>query len=74
MTVYKGSCVISFGNRDLLQMGKLIETLEKQLESKGRELVEYRVTHNLKIEGAGQIKVDDKLSEDNKSSGVLVNS
>ena len=52
-------------------MAKLIETLTKQLETKGIEINKYRETHNLKIR-------EDSTSEPEKqesktgTQGVLV--
>jgi len=34
-----------------LQLGKLHEALQQQLETKGRELQEYREKHNIRIRG-----------------------
>ncbi|XP_048778205.2 prefoldin subunit 2-like [Ostrea edulis] len=56
-------------NKD--QMGKLVETLTKQLESKGSEINKYREKHNLKIKGE-ESKDMEKSNKDMKTAGVLV--
>jgi len=62
----------------LFQLGKVLETLKQQLETKGRELQEFREKHNIQLRG------DDDASKDTtagaatattasaKTSGVLV--
>jgi len=60
----------------LCQLGKVLETLKQQLETKGRELQEFREKHNIQLRG------DDDASKDTtaaaattasaKTSGVLV--
>lgn len=52
-------------------MGKLVETLTKQLESKGSEINKYREKHNLKIKGE-ESKDMEKSNKDMKTAGVLV--
>lgn len=56
-------------NKD--QMSKLVETLSKQLETKGNEINKYRERHNLKIKGE-ESKDMEKSSKDVKTGGVLV--
>lgn len=53
------------------QMNKLVETLTKQLETKGNEINKYRERHNLKIKGE-ESKDMEKSSKDVKTGGVLV--
>ncbi|ESO89496.1 hypothetical protein LOTGIDRAFT_218864 [Lottia gigantea] len=55
------------------QMSKLVETLTKQLESKGSEINKFREEHNLKIQGEEKKDLSEK-EKDSKSgtSGVLV--
>lgn len=55
----------------LFQMNKLVETLTKQLETKGNEINKYRERHNLKIKGE-ESKDMEKSSKDVKTGGVLV--
>lgn len=55
----------------LFQMSKLVETLSKQLETKGNEINKYRERHNLKIKGE-ESKDMEKSSKDVKTGGVLV--
>ncbi|CAI9737358.1 prefoldin subunit 2-like [Octopus vulgaris] len=53
------------------QMSKLIETLNKQLESKGIEINKYRETHNLKIRGEESSEVEKQETKPG-TQGVLV--
>ncbi|XP_014782526.1 prefoldin subunit 2 [Octopus bimaculoides] len=53
------------------QMSKLIETLNKQLESKGTEINKYRETHNLKIRGEESSEVEKQETKPG-TQGVLV--
>lgn len=55
-----------------LQMGKLVETLSKQLEQKGQEINKYRETHNLKIKGEDSKEPEKQDSDSAKAGGVLV--
>jgi len=62
-------------------MGKLLEMFDKQLEEKGKELLEYREKHDLKIQGEGTNPGPSQPSTDvaakgdsSKSTGVLVTS
>ena len=56
-------------------MGKLIESLDKQLTDKGEEINGYMEKHNIQLrdqQGAGK-KEEKKAGEgDSKSGGVLV--
>lgn len=54
------------------QMGKLVETLSKQLEQKGQEINKYRETHNLKIKGEDSKEPEKQDSDSTKAGGVLV--
>ena len=56
----------------LFQMGKLVETLTRQLEAKGQEINQYRETHNLKIKGEENKDVEKQEKDTAKSGGVLV--
>ena len=53
-------------------MTKIVETLQKQLESKGTEINQYRETHNLKIKGEENKEVEKQDKDSAKSGGVLV--
>lgn len=63
-----------------VQMSFLLTTLEKQVEEKGKELVEYREKYNIKLqnEAPGDSSSDNSREKaaqgDSKSSGVLVTS
>ena len=54
------------------QMGKIVESLQKQLESKGTEINQYRETHNLKIKGEENKEPEKQEKDSTKSGGVLV--
>merc|ERR1712018_304511 len=57
------------------QITKLIETLQKQLETKGTELNEYREKHNIRVRGEDEKPGETADSKDNKpapTQGVLV--
>ncbi|XP_060594563.1 prefoldin subunit 2-like [Ruditapes philippinarum] len=54
------------------QMGKLVETLSRQLEAKGQEINLYRETHNLKIKGEENKDVEKQEKDTAKAGGVLV--
>jgi len=54
------------------QISKIVESLTKQLESKGTELNEYREKHNIRIRGEEESKESSSQDKSNKSSGVLV--
>ncbi|XP_045210075.1 prefoldin subunit 2-like [Mercenaria mercenaria] len=54
------------------QMGKLVETLSRQLEQKGKEINQYRETHNLKIKGEENKDVEKQDKDTAKAGGVLV--
>lgn len=53
------------------QMAKLIETLTKQLETKGMEINKYRETHNLKIREENSTEPEKQESKSG-TQGVLV--
>jgi prefoldin subunit 2 len=53
-------------------MGKLVETLSRQLEAKGQEINLYRETHNLKIKGEENKDVEKQEKDTAKAGGVLV--
>lgn len=53
-------------------MGKLVETLTRQLEQKGQEINQYRETHNLKIKGEENKDVEKQDKDQAKAGGVLV--
>ncbi|KAL4229502.1 Prefoldin subunit 2 [Mactra antiquata] len=57
-------------NKD--QMGKLVESLTKQLEQKGVEINQYREQHNLKIKGEDSKEPEKQDKDSAKSGGVLV--
>lgn len=65
--LFLGCLILCF----LFQMNKLVETLTKQLETKGNEINKYRERHNLKIKGE-ESKDMEKSSKDVKTGGVLV--
>ena len=54
------------------QLGKVVETLTKQLETKGKDLNEYREKYGIRVRG--EEDKDDQKKDDSKSStqGVLV--
>ena len=58
-------------------MGKLIETLEKQLADKGAEINGYIEKNNIQVRGgppSAAAKTEESKDSDKKgSSGVLVN-
>ncbi|KAK6173079.1 hypothetical protein SNE40_016608 [Patella caerulea] len=56
------------------QMSKLVETLSKQMETKGSEINKFREEHNLKIRGEDSKDIEGKDQDAAKSgaSGVLV--
>ena len=58
----------------LTQLGKVLETLKQQVESKGRELQEFRETHNIQLRGEDDAKSMpvSAAAATAKSSGVLV--
>ena len=55
-------------------MGVLLTTLEKQIEEKGKELVEYREKYNIKLQGDAPAEKPADSQTDSKTSGVLVTS
>ena len=58
-------------NRD--KMGKLIETLEKQLQEKGEEINGYMEKHNIQVRGNTDKKEEvGKDAGEVKTGGVLV--
>eukprot|EP00088_Acartia_fossae_P032758 TRINITY_DN33506_c0_g1_i1.p1 TRINITY_DN33506_c0_g1~~TRINITY_DN33506_c0_g1_i1.p1 ORF type:complete len:136 (+),score=48.40 TRINITY_DN33506_c0_g1_i1:40-447(+) len=59
-------------NRD--KMGKLIESLDKQLKDKGEEINGYMEKHNIQLrdQQTGAKKEDAAAGGDAKSGGVLV--
>ena len=62
-------------------MAKLIETLEKQLSEKGKDINTYMEKNNIQVRGAGNQKKELEQSSkeegakgsDSKNTGVLVN-
>ena len=60
------------GNRD--KMGKLIESLDKQLTEKGEEINAYMEKHNIQLRDQQGGKKDEGKGDekDSKSGGVLV--
>ena len=59
-------------------MAKLIETLEKQLSEKGKDINAYMEKNNIQVKGAGNQKKELEQSSkeetsDSKNTGVLVN-
>ncbi len=57
----------------IFQLGKVTETLTGQLESKGKEINEYREKYNLRIRGEEDTPSEiNKEKESKASSGVLV--
>ena len=59
----------------VVQLGKVLETLKQQLESKGRELQEFREKHNIQLRGeddAAKTAANTAASSSAKTSGVLV--
>lgn len=58
-----------------MQMGNLLTQLESQIQTKGKELVEYREKYNIKLQNeAPAEKPVESSQSDSKSSGVLVTS
>ena len=53
-------------------MTKIVETLQKQLETKGTEINTYRETHNLKIKGEENKEPEKQDKDSAKAGGVLV--
>ena len=63
---------LCFLSISLLQLSKLIETLNKQVEAKGKEINEYREKYGIRVRGE---QAPEQAAEDKKSSstqGVLV--
>ena len=63
----------------MFQLGQLIQTLQTQLEAKGKELIEFREKHNIRVRGeeeAGDATKADAAAKQPKQSGsgVLVDS
>jgi len=60
----------------LIQLGKALDTLKQQLETKGRELQEFREQHNIQLRGEDNDASKSSSSAANaaaaKTSGVLV--
>lgn len=59
------------------QISKIIETLSQQLQTKGRELNEFREKHNIRLMGEDDQKAPSKESPEGagakaSSAGVLV--
>ena len=55
------------------QLGKLIDTLEKQLTEKGQEINAYIEKHNIQVQGKKDRTEQKAIEEPTKpSSGVLV--
>ncbi|XP_066466428.1 prefoldin subunit 2 [Tiliqua scincoides] len=58
------------------QINKIIETLSKQLQAKGRELNEFREKHNIRLMGEDDQKTSKESAEGSgtkpSSAGVLV--
>ena len=50
----------------------MIETLSKQLETKGKDLVEYREKYNIKIKGEEEKPGAGAQKETKSTQGVLV--
>jgi prefoldin subunit 2 len=49
-----------------------VETLTKQMETKGTEINEYRERHNIRIRGEDENHDPSTPDKTSKSSGVLV--
>ncbi len=60
------------------KLGKLIETLEKQLKEKGEEINGYMEKHNIQVRGGQQQQQQKKAESENvekaekKTTGILV--
>ena len=55
----------------IFQLNKMVETLTKQLETKGIEINKYREEYNLQIKGEDS-RNQEKQEKDVKTGGVLV--
>lgn len=51
---FKGVILTVFFFLCFLQISKLIETINTQMQSKGRELTEYRERYNIRLVGEGE--------------------
>lgn len=65
VTLFVQTCFLFF------QLNKLVETLTKQLETKGIEINKYREEYNLQIKGEDS-RNQEKQEKDVKTGGVLV--
>lgn len=51
-----------------LQISKLIETINTQMQSKGRELTEYRERYNIRLVGEGEGEAQGQTSAPSRDS------
>ena len=63
---------LNFTHFHLLQLGKVVETLTKQIETKGKEMNEYREKHGIRVRGEEEKSVESKKEAPSSSQGVLV--
>jgi len=63
----------------LIQLGKYLDTLKQQIETKGRELQEFRERHNIQLRGddndaakSSSAAASAASASSAKTSGVLV--
>ena len=55
------------------QLGEVVNNLTKQLETKGKELNEFRERHNIRVRGEDEEKPTTKDDDASKASqGILV--
>lgn len=55
-----------------LQLGKLVEALNKQVEAKGKEINDYREKHNIRVKGEQAPDQADEGTAKANTQGVLV--
>lgn len=57
----------------MLQLTKVIDTLNEQLTKKGVEINEYKEKHNIRIRGQDEIPQQDEDSKESKRNAIVVN-
>ena len=56
----------------IIQLGKVLDALTSQLETKGRDLNAYREQHNIRVRGEEDGPSKEKDSSKSSTQGVLV--